>query len=182
MHQKHCFHHRRRNPNPKLSISSFGVLHLGHFRTTEKQQKGRHSHSMADIRRASVPSQNLGIVNKKNSVLQGSKQEFSNLSHKTQESDHQYNWRDDRRFVTRRSRRDRQDKTWHSQIRDWDKIHLLHVSRRSTSFIDHANQKMVKHILPQIHPKASTGVFARHLLKNDRSSVFQTRPKPNRNA
>ena len=40
---------------------------------------------------------------------------------------------------------------------------------------------MVKHSLPQIHPKANTGVFARHLLKNDRSSVFQTRPKPNRN-
>ena len=40
---------------------------------------------------------------------------------------------------------------------------------------------MVKHTLPQIHPKASTGVFARHLLENDRSSVFQTRPKPNRN-
>jgi hypothetical protein len=39
---------------------------------------------------------------------------------------------------------------------------------------------MVKHSLPQIHPKASTGVFARHLLKNDRSSVFQTLPKPNR--
>ena len=35
--------------------------------------------------------------------------------------------------------------------------------------------------LPQIHPEASTGVFARHLLKNDRGSVFQTCPKPNRN-
>jgi len=56
---------------------------------TEEGQKGRHSHSMADIGRASVPSQNLGIVNKKNSVLQGSKQELSNLSRKTQESDHQ---------------------------------------------------------------------------------------------
>jgi hypothetical protein len=33
---------------------------------------------------------------------------------------------------------------------------------------------MVKHSLPQIHPKASTGVFARHLRENDRSSVFQT--------
>ncbi len=40
---------------------------------------------------------------------------------------------------------------------------------------------MVKHSLPQIHPEASTGVFARHLLKNDTGSVFQTRPKPNRN-
>jgi hypothetical protein len=40
---------------------------------------------------------------------------------------------------------------------------------------------MVEHSLPQIHLKASTGVFARHLLENDRSSVFQTRPKPNRN-
>jgi hypothetical protein len=46
---------------------------------------------MADIGRASVPSQNLGIANEKNSVLQGSKQEFSNLSCNTQESDHQYN-------------------------------------------------------------------------------------------
>ena len=56
-----------------------------------------------------------------------------------------------------------------------------HVPHRSTSFLDHANRKMVKHSLPQIHPEASTGVFARHLLKNDRGSVFQTRPKPNRN-
>ena len=141
---------------------------------------------MADIGRASVPSQKLGIVNKKNSVLQGSKQELSNLSCKTQESDHQYNWRDDCRFVPRRSSPDRRDETRHLQIRDWDKIHSLrssdgHVPCWSTSFLDHANWKMVEHSLPQIHPKASTGVFARHLLKNDRSSVFQTRPKPNRN-
>jgi hypothetical protein len=40
---------------------------------------------------------------------------------------------------------------------------------------------MVKHSLPQVHPEASTGVFARHLLKNDGCSVFQTRPNPNRN-
>ena len=99
MHQKHRFHQRRRNPSPKLSISSFGRLCLGHFRTTENRQKGWHSHSMADIGRASMPSQNLGIANEKNSVLQGSKQEFSNLSRKTQESDHQYNRRDDRRFI-----------------------------------------------------------------------------------
>jgi hypothetical protein len=99
---------------------------------------------MADIGRASVPSQNLGIANEKNSVLQGSKQEFSNLSRKTQESDHQYNQRDDRRFVPRRSSRDRRDKTRYPQIRDWDKIHSLrssdgHVPRRSTNFLDHAN-------------------------------------------
>ena len=141
---------------------------------------------MADIGRASVPSQNLGIVNEKNSGLQGSKQELSNLSRKTQESDHQYNRRDDHRFVPRRSSRDRRDETRHPQIRDRDKIHSLrssnsHVPRWSTSFLDHANRKMVEHSLPQIHPKASTGVFARHLLENDRSSVFQTRPKPNRN-
>ena len=37
------------------------------------------------------------------------------------------------------------------------------------------------HSLPQVHPEASTGVFARHLLKNDGCSVFQTRPNPNRN-
>ena len=72
------------------------------------------------------------------------------------------------------------------QIRDKDKIHSLrssngHVPRWSTSFLDHANHMMVEHSLPQIHPEASTGVFARHLLKNDRGSVFQTRPKPNRN-
>jgi hypothetical protein len=141
---------------------------------------------MADIGQTSVPSKNLGIVNKKNSVLQGSKQEFSNLSRKTQESDHQCNRRDDRRFMPRRSCRYRRDKTWHPQIRDWNKIHSLrssdgHVPRRSTSFLDHANRKMVKHSLPQINSKASTGVFARHLLENDRSSFFQTRPKPNRN-
>jgi hypothetical protein len=153
---------------------------------TEKRQKGRHSPSMADIGQASVPSQNLGIVNEKNSVLQGSKQEFSNLSRKTQKSDYQYNRNDDRRYVPRRSRHDRRDETRHPQIKNRDKINLLwssdgHVPHRSTSFLDHANRKMVKHSLPQIHPKASTGVFARHLLENDRSSVFQTRPKPNRN-
>ena len=38
---------------------------------------------MADIGRASVPSQNLSIANEKNYVLQGRKQEFSNLSRKT---------------------------------------------------------------------------------------------------
>ena len=80
---------------------------------------------MADIGQASVPSQNLGIANEKNSVLQGSKQEFSNLSRKTQESDHQYNRRDDRRFVPRRSSRDMRDKTRYPQIRDRDKIHSL---------------------------------------------------------
>ena len=112
----------------------------------EKQQKGRHSHSMADIGRASLPSQNLGIANDKNSVLPGSKQEFSNLSCKTQESDHQYNRRDDRRFVPRRSRSspDRRDETRYPQIRDRDKIHSLrssdgHVPPWSTSFLDHAN-------------------------------------------
>ncbi len=34
MHQKHRFHQRQRNPNPKLSISSFGRLRLSHFRKT----------------------------------------------------------------------------------------------------------------------------------------------------
>ena len=43
-------------PLPQLSISSFGGLRFGHFRTTEKRQKGRHLHSVADIGRASVPS------------------------------------------------------------------------------------------------------------------------------
>jgi len=141
---------------------------------------------MADIGRASVPSQNLGIVNEKYSVLQGSKQELSNLSRKTQESDHQYNWRDDRRFVPQRSSHDRRDETRHPKIRDRDKIRSLrssdgHVNRWSTSFLDQANRKMVEHSLLQIHPKTSTGVFTRHLLENGRSSVFQTRPKPNRN-
>jgi len=72
------------------------------------------------------------------------------------------------------------------QIRDKDKIHSLrssngHVPRWSTSFLDPVNRRMVEPSFPQIHLKASTGVFARHLLKNDGSSVFQTRPKPNRN-
>jgi hypothetical protein len=40
---------------------------------------------------------------------------------------------------------------------------------------------MVKHGIPQIHPETSTGVLAKHLLKNDRGSVVQTSPKPNRN-
>ena len=111
---------------------------------------------MADIGRASMPSQNVGFANENNSVLQGSKQEFSNLSCKTQESDHQYNRRDHCRFVPRRSSRDRRDETRYPKIRDRDKIHLLrssdgHVPRRSTSFL-------IKHSLPQIHPKASVGV------------------------
>jgi len=55
-----------------------------------------------------------------------------------------------------------------------------HVPRWSSSILDHVNQKMVEHSLPQIHTKASTRVFTRHLLENDRSSVFQARPKPNR--
>ena len=133
-----------------------------------------------------MPSQNVGIANKKNYVLQGSKQKFSSLSRKAQESDHQCNRGDDHRFVPRRSSHYRRDKTRHLSIRDRNKIDSLvssdgHVPHRSTSFLDRANQKLVKHILPQIHPEASTGVFARHLLKNDRGSVFQTRPKPNRN-
>ncbi len=133
-----------------------------------------------------MPRKYLGIVNKENQFLQGRKQRFSSIPHSVQRQDHQYNRRDDRRLVPRRSSRYRRDETWHPQIRDHDKIHSLrsskgHVPRWSTSFLDHANRKMVKHSLPQIYPKASTGVFARHLLKNDRSSVFQTRPKPNRN-
>ena len=75
------------------------------------------------------------------------------------------------------------DKTWHPPIRDLNKIHSLrssdgHVPHRSTSFLDHANWKMVKHSLPQIHLEANSGVFARHLLKNDRGSVFQTHSYP----
>ena len=88
--------------------------------------------------------------------------------------------------MLRRSSRDRGDKTRYLQIRDWDKIHSLRSSNGnvpswSSSLLDHANRKMVEHSLPQIHPKASTGVFARHILENDRSSVLQARPKPNRN-
>ena len=61
-------------------------------------------------------------------------------------------------------------------------VDLFCKGSRSISFLDHANRKiMVKHSLPQVHPEASTGVFARHLLKNDGCSVFQTRPNPNRN-
>ena len=153
---------------------------------TEKQQKGRYHHSVADLGRVSVPRKNLGIVNKENQFLQGCKQRLSSIPRSAQGQDHQYNRRDDCRFVPRRSSRYRRDKTRHPQIRDRDKIHSLrssdgHVPCWSTSFLDHANQKMVEHSLPQIHPKASTGVFTRHLLENDRSSVFQTRPKPNRN-
>jgi len=153
---------------------------------TEKRQKGRYRHSGADFGRASVPRKNLGIVNKENQFLQVRKQRFSSIPHSVQGQDHQYNRRHDCRLVPRRSSRYRRDKTRHLQIRDRDKIHLLrssngHVPRWSTSFRDHANRKMVEHSLPQINPKASTGVFARHLLKNDRSSVFQTRPKCNRN-
>jgi hypothetical protein len=49
------------------------------------------------------------------------------------------------------------------RIRDRDKIHSLrssngNVPRWSSSFVDHANRKMVEHSLPQIHLKASTGV------------------------
>jgi hypothetical protein len=119
-------------------------------------------------------------------LLQGSNHEFSRLSRKTQESDHQCNRGDDRGFVWQLSSHDWRDKTRHPPIRDWNKIHSIrssdvHVPRWSTRFLDHASLKMVKHSLPQIHPEASTGVFARHLLKNDRGSVFRPRPKPNRN-
>jgi hypothetical protein len=48
-------------------------------------------------------------------------------------------------------------------INNWSKPTIKKVC-----FLDHANWKiMVKHSLPQVHPEASTGVFARHLLKND---------------
>ena len=67
--------------------------------------------------------------------------------------------------MPRRSSHDRRDNTRHPPIRDRNKIHSLrssdgHVPRRSTSFLNHANRKMVKHSLPQIYPEASTGVFA----------------------
>ena len=88
--------------------------------------------------------------------------------------------------MPRRSSRYRRDKTRNPKIGDRHKIHSLrssngYVPSWSSSLLDHANRKMVEHSLPQIHPKASTGVFARHILENDRSSVLQARPKPNRN-
>ena len=129
---------------------------------------------------------NVGIVNKEDHFSQGHKQRFSSIPRSVQGQDHRYNRRDDHRLVPRRSSCYRRDETRHPQIRDQDKIHSLrssngHVPCWSTSFLDHANWKMVEHSLPQIHPKASTGVFTRHILENDRSSVLQARPKPNRN-
>ncbi len=136
-----------------------------------------------------MPRKDLGIANKENSVLQGNKHNFSSLSRKTQQQNHQCNRGDDHRFVPRRSSIYQRDQTWHPPIRDWYNIYFLrcsdgHVPFRSVSFLYHVNQKMVKHSFPQIHPETSTGVLARDLLKNvknDRGSEDQTCPKPNRN-
>ncbi len=127
-----------------------------------------------------------GIANKKNSVLQGSKQKFSSLSCKTQQQNHQCNRGDDCRFVPRQSSNYRRDQTRHPPIRDRNKIYSLRSSDgrvpfRSSSFLYHVNRKMVKHNFPQIYLETSTGVLAWDLLKDDRGSDVQTRPKPNRN-
>jgi hypothetical protein len=131
---------------------------------TKKWQKGNTRHSVVDTGQASVPREDLGINNKENSVVQGNKQELPSLSCETQEHNHQCHCRDDCQFVPRWTSCNWRNITRHLPIRDWNKVHLLgssdgHVPLRSTNFLDHANWKMVKHSVPQIHKETSTGVY-----------------------
>ena len=78
---------------------------------------------------------------------------------------------DDRQCVLGRRLRNRRDETQHPSVR-------VHVPRRSTSLLDHASWKMVKHGVPEMHQETGPGVLARHLLKNDRYKVIHTHQNP----
>ena len=94
VHQKYCLHQRQRNPRPPLTLHLFIWCtafwsHLNDRKTTE-----RPTPSLRGGHRTSFCVQLKRILSYKGA------QKFSSLSHKTQESGHQCNRGDDRRFMT----------------------------------------------------------------------------------
>ena len=55
LHQEYCLHQRWKIRRPQVSFPSFSRLCFGHFQTTEKRQKGRYRHSVANFGRTPVP-------------------------------------------------------------------------------------------------------------------------------
>ncbi len=157
--------------------------------TFERQKNDRKANTLTQWRTADellCPVKIWASLVRRMLSYKGTNKKFSSLPCKRQQQNHQCNRGDDCRFVPWWSSNYQRDQTRHPPIRDRNNIYLLrcsdcHVPFWSASFLYHVNRKLVEHSFPQIHPKASTGVLARDLLKNDSGSDVQTRPKPNRN-